>query len=54
MCGIAGIIDFKNKINNPLKEINDLNSKNINRGPDDEGCGLIWKRRSFLVIKDFL
>ena len=51
MCGIAGIIDFKNKINNPLKEINDLNSKNINRGPDDEGVWFNMEKKVFFGHK---
>ena len=51
MCGISGIIDFKNKINNPLKEINDLNSKNINRGPDDEGVWFNMEKKVFFGHK---
>ena len=51
MCGISGIIDFKNKINNPLKEINDLNSKNINRGPDDGGVWFNMEKKVFFGHK---
>ena len=39
MCGIAGILDFQKKINNPIQLIKKLNVLNKSRGPDNNN---IW------------